>query len=148
MGGLTILRDAAKKPELFLWNGPIPRDVLTVWLRDHSVQVSEELATFWQLTGGGDFFESETILGPFGDPSVADDVTGVNEHHWNLAMPRWYLIFHMGTGGLSAVDQRDGGIVQLDCNTYKETARFVSFNEWYCQALRTQYGPRYGLPLD
>ena len=48
-------------------NGSIPKERLDEWLRQRDLEVPSELAELWQETGGGNLFESETILGPFGD---------------------------------------------------------------------------------
>ena len=65
--------DARVRPDLFHWNGPIDPSRLQAWVDGNSWlgPCPGDLLAFWQETRGGDVLESETILGPFGDESVA-----------------------------------------------------------------------------
>lgn len=73
-------------------NGSIPKERLDEWFRQRDLEVPSELAELWQETGGGNLFESETILGPFGDVLTGDDVDSVNEVHRGRGLNRGYLI--------------------------------------------------------
>src|SRR3989442_3494011 len=64
---LTLLEDARKRPDLFVWRGAIDPVRLDAWLLSRRLKVPRDLRFFWVQTGGGDFFEGETVLGP---PSV------------------------------------------------------------------------------
>lgn len=139
----TIFPDAHARPELFIWNGRIEMEVLERWLAAHSLAVPRDLFLFWMATGGGDVYESETILGPFGNPDNGDDVIGANLVYRQKGLPADYRVFHMGMC-VSAV-RADGVYVTLDATTYAPTAVFVSLEEWYVSVLRSEYAARYGL---
>jgi len=66
-----ILHDSAARPGVFFWFGALPTSQTKDWERENSICVPADLKTLWSLKGGGDLFESETILQPFGsaDPS-------------------------------------------------------------------------------
>jgi hypothetical protein len=110
------------------WIGPCPRDLLA----------------FWQETGGGDVFETETILGPLGDPQLGDDIAAVNREMRNRGMPERFLVFHVGLT-TSAIDTESGDYVELAPEDFHVLRRFVSLEEWYRATLRAEYGRRYGL---
>ena len=99
----------------------------------------------WCELGGGEMFESETILSPFGEKDLADDVDSVNEFHWNQGMPSDYLIFHTGIGGLTVVKLREGKYASVDENKYLIERNFDSIAEWYCETIRKEYSLRYRL---
>jgi hypothetical protein len=86
----SIYEDALARPDLFHWFG-ITETEFDRWLTTLPLRIHPGLVAFWRRTGGGDLFESETILGPL----VADDsdnVLVVNEVHWNKGLPRDMLI--------------------------------------------------------
>jgi hypothetical protein len=139
------MQDAARYPQLFVWNGTIESNQLEVWLQEHQLNLPQDLIELWKQTNGGDLFESETILSPFGDDSLGDDIEGVNEFHYSQGMSKNYLLFHLGTG-LSAVRLTDNYYVKLD-ESYQEIAQFQSLDDWYRDELRSEYGKRYNQHL-
>ncbi|ACG75090.1 hypothetical protein AnaeK_3880 [Anaeromyxobacter sp. K] len=110
------------------WLGPCPSDLLV----------------FWQDTGGGDVFETETILGPLGDPQMGDDIASVNRAMHSRGMPARFLVVHIGSL-VSAVDTGKGDYVELEPSTFRVLRRFASLDEWYGTTLRKEYRQRYGL---
>lgn len=97
------------------------------------------------MTGGGDVFETESLLEPFGGTDLGDNLLAVNLDLWSRGLGRHYLVFHRGIGGLSAVSQRDGTYAQLDEDSFRETRQFESFDRWYEEVLRDEYAQRYRL---
>src|SRR5829696_1738707 len=73
-----IMTDADLKPHLFLWNGDIAPEALDRWARDHDWPLPSDLRALWCATGGGEMFESEVILMPFGNPSP-DNVLHISD---------------------------------------------------------------------
>ncbi|MFM6209362.1 SMI1/KNR4 family protein [Planktothrix sp.] len=140
------MQDAARHPQLFVWNGTIESNQLELWLQEHQLNLPQDLIELWKRTNGGDLFESETILSPFGDDSLGDDIESVNEFHDSQGMSKNYLLFHVGTG-LSAVRLTDGYYVKLD-ESYQEIAEFQSLDDWYRDELREEYAKRYNLELE
>ncbi len=139
-----LQQDQSCRPELFVWNGPVARERLDEWLRQRGLELPDELLQFWQNTGGGELFETETILGPFGDRQLGDDVDSVNEFHYRRGMDRRYLIVHIGSV-LTAIRLSDNTWVVLDQDTYAELEEYDSFENWYVRVLRTDFADRYGL---
>jgi hypothetical protein len=142
---LTLLEDAKKRPDLFLWRGAIDHVRLDEWLQSRQLKVPPDLNFFWLQTGGGDFFESETVLGPFGHSNTADDVDTVNALHHRRGMPVDYLVFHTGASGLTAVSRSTGLYVQLNESRYLETGDFTSFESWYMDSIRSEFAHLYDL---
>jgi hypothetical protein len=129
-----LMQDSERYPKRFVWNGAISRDRLNIWLQKHNLNLPEDLIALWEVTGGGDLFESETILSPFGDANLGDDIDSVNEFHYSQGMKQDYLVFHVGTG-LSAVRLADGLYVTLTDN-YQELTEFFSLDDWYVGEVR------------
>lgn len=138
-----LMQDSVRHPKLFVWNGGIVGDRLNIWLQKHNLNLPEDLIAFWEITGGGDLFESETILSPFGDTYLGDDLDSVNEFHYSQGMKQDYLVFHVGTG-LSAVRLADGHYVTLRDN-YQELSDFFSLDDWYVGEVRSQFANQYNL---
>jgi hypothetical protein len=79
MSTLLVLQDSHRRPELFNWFGPIAAPRLSNCLKEHGFDACPaELFLLWERTGGGNLFESETILGPFGDPALGDGLVPTN----------------------------------------------------------------------
>jgi hypothetical protein len=143
----TLDYDARTRPDLFNWFGRMDSSELESWLAANQWigPCPEDLKTFWQETGGGDVFESETILGPLGDPQLGDDIAAVNRAMRERGMPERFFVFHAGLL-TSAVDTLSGDYVELAPKDFRVLRRFASLDEWYRTTLRAEYGRRYGLP--
>ena len=142
-----LLLDSRRSPGAFAWRGPIARERLRAWLRENRLMglVPDDLVALWEATGGGDYFESETILSPFGDVAMGDDVLGKRDLWRRNGLPMHYL--PIATGVFSAaLDTRTGTVVALDPETQRELARFPAVDAWYRETARRDLAPRYGLP--
>ena len=146
MSTSILTDDARARPDLFIWNGRMERTQLESWLASNKWIVScpRDLLTFWQETGGGDIFESETILGPLGDPEMGDELAAVNRAMKERGMPESFLVFHVGLV-TSAVYMPSGNYVELASEGFRVVRRFASLDEWYRSTLRAEYAQRYGL---
>jgi hypothetical protein len=135
----SFREDMARHPELFLFNGPIPRGELDVWLRKRNLTVPEDLKEVWCETGGGDVDQTETILGPYGNRELADDVDSVNELHWQRGMPVDWLIFATGIGELTVVKMSAGEYANVRYSSYEIHETFNSFADWYAKSIRPTF---------
>jgi len=141
---LTILDDAAKRPELFCWAGEIEYSVLDSWLKDRGWNVPEDLRYFWSQTGGGDFFDGETIFAPFSDLWANDSVDKVYKTQVNAGMPKHYLALHDGLR-FSAVNLLTHKYIFLDGHSYQVQEEFPSLEAWYVQGIRPDFAEGYSL---
>ena len=143
----TLTADIRTRPDLFRWNGRMDSAELRTWLANNEWLglFPSDLLAFWQETGGGDMFETETVLGPLGDPHLGDDISTVNREMRSQGMPERFLVYHVGML-VSAVDTVQGNYVELDQSDFHVLRRFASFDEWYVATLREEYRQRYGLP--
>jgi len=142
----TIYDDALARPDLFCWFGTSEPE-LEHWLRALPLLVHPGLVSFWRRTGGGDVFESETLLGPLA-VDESDNALKVNEFHWSKGLPREMFLFHVGIGlSASFVDRRRhrNRIYTLRSGTYEAVERFDTFGSWYRETIRSEYALRYRL---
>ncbi len=137
------MQDSARYPELFEWNGTIAPDRLQSWLQDRGLNLPQDLIELWEVTGGGELFETESILSPFADPHSGDDIDSVNEFHHSNGLAQQYLVFHVGTG-LTTVRLIDGCYVTLN-DIYQELSSFLTLDDWYIAEIRSEYAKRYNL---
>jgi hypothetical protein len=144
---LTILEDAAKRPELFCWAGAIEPGVLDSWLKDRGWNVPEDLRYFWCQTGGGDFFDGETIFAPFDDLWANDSVDKVYTAQVNAGMPKHYLALHDGLR-FSAVNLSTHKYMFLDEDSYQVQEQFPSLEAWYVEGIRPDFVDAYALVTD
>ena len=138
-----LMQDSDRHPKLFLWNDAIPANRLQAWLQDRNLKLPKDLIEFWEMTGGGELFETETILSPVCDIQFGDDIDSVNEFYHSQGMPQHYLVFHVGTG-ISAVRLTDGCYVYLN-DSYQELSEFLTLDQWYITEIRSEYAGRYKL---
>lgn len=89
--------------------------------------------------GGGDVDQTETILGPYGNRELADDVDSVNEFHWRKGMPADWLIFHTGLGGLTVVKMSTGEYANVQHDSFEVEETFNSFADWYEKSIRPAF---------
>ena len=147
MSASALTIDARLRPDLFRWNGGMDPESLRDWLSRNQWlgRCPADLLDFWQETGGGDVFESETILGPASDPSLGDDIASVNREMRSRGMPGEFVVYHMGLL-ISAVDTTRADFVEIEPSNFHVLRRFASLDEWYRTTLRNEYCQRYGLP--
>lgn len=145
----TIFEDGLARPDLFLWFGVNESD-FDKWLTELPLRVHPGLVEFWRRTGGGDVYESETLLGPL----VSDEgnnVLRVNESLWGRGLPQDLLVFHTGMCfSASFVDwpRHRNRIALLKSGSFEVERWFYTFNHWYQATLRSEYAARYGLISD
>jgi len=137
--------DAARRPRIFLFNGPILPAELDAWLNKRKLTVPDDLKQIWCETGGGDIFESETILGPYGNRELGEDVDSENEFHRQKGMPTDWLLFHTGLG-LTVVKMSTGEYASVREDSYDVQRIFKDLSDWYVNFIRKEYAGRYGLP--
>ncbi len=143
-----VLVEDSRVPGVFFGFGAIPKAELRDWLKRHALVLPPDLLTFWQLTGGGDVFESETILRPSvptppNASFVEDDIESANLAHNANGKPSELYLFQQGAF-LSAVRVSDQKYVTLT-KAYAVQDLFDSMDEWYVRTLRAEFGKRYGL---
>jgi hypothetical protein len=143
---MLLQNDRAKRPDLFHLLGPIPSVKLDAWLSERHLAVPNDLKEFWCEAGGGDLFESETILSPFGRSDLGDDVETLNQFHRHKGMPADWIIFHTGIGGLSVFQIPLGTYASVREGSYEVQQTFASFADWYANLIHREYASRYNLP--
>lgn len=140
-----ILADALVAPHLFQWNGAIDAELLVMWVQRHHWFIPTDLLEFWQLTGGGQVFETETFLSPVTD-NPEDSAEAVSRWHRQQGMLASLLIFHEGLQ-LSAVNTTGESDPYVSLELDRTVShRYPSLDDWYTQVLRAEYSARYGLP--
>jgi hypothetical protein len=137
-----ILRDADLRPDLFKWRGKLSIPALEHWEREHSLPLPKDLKQLWSTRGGGELFESETVLQPFG---AADyDLIGcVSEAFRKRGLDAESYVFHTGLWD-SVFRKSDGTLSSLEPTDMSQRSKFQDLADWY-KALRAEYGERYGL---
>lgn len=140
----TILDDALHKPNAFCWFFAIPATELQVWALCSGIPLPADLLEFWHTTGGGDVFESETILRPnvASRPNasfvVGDDTHSTNNTaHKAWGLPEHFLLFQVGAFR-SAVDLRTAEYVTLS-ESHSIESEFASLDDWYRRTLRAEF---------
>jgi hypothetical protein len=112
-----MMRDAEQRPELFHWHGPEGRTRLSEWAAAVGGKVPEDLLSLWASFGGGELFETETLLSPFGDPSIGDDIDGVTSFSRQRGLAEHWVVFHVGWG-MSAFNTIDGRFAWFEPQNY------------------------------
>ena len=140
-----LLNDAREHPRLFLWRGALNPEEIDKWSSPNHVQIPVGLKQLWAATGGGEIFESETILSPLtSDPEY--DIEATNEFYWRSGVDRSLLVFHVGAW-LSAVRNEPPNYVALDTVKFATRAEFRDIDAWYVDGVRKEYAQRYGLAV-
>ena len=139
----AILADSAQRPELFHWRGQIPTSKIESWERENRLTVPPDLKLLWSTTGGGDLFESETILQPFGS-SEDTLVLPVSETCWERGLADDNYIFHEGFR-VSCFRKSGALLITRNLSDLTYIAEFQDLNSWYRATLKAEYEQRYRL---
>lgn len=144
-----VLEDAKLNSRVFHPFGPIPAAELNDWLQRTGLALPPDLIEFWRLTGGGDIFDTETVLRPTvpTPPNacfVDDDIEGFNAVAEGQGKPLALYLFG-GSCLRSAIRLSDQKYVTLKDGQYTVDQVFDSFDEWYVRVLREEFAAQYGL---
>lgn len=144
---LLILQDAAQRPLLFWWNGGMDDVALDAWLLASPLcgKCPPDLRTLWLATGGGEAFETETIFGPSGKPTLEQDLLEVNAMLRERGLPDRFVVFARTCLGLGAVDLIGSDLVQLTDTDFSVEGRFATLDSWYVHTVRREFAGRYAL---
>ena len=126
--------DISDRPELFYFGGCIPES-----------EICQKINNLWKEIGGGDMFETETILSPIDESDLGEDIESINNYHYSKGLSKDFLIFHIGLGGLSAFSIKDERYCIIDSNDYKCGEWYKSLDEWYENHIRNSYMDKYNL---
>ena len=137
-----IVSDSKLRPDLFCWFGAIPSSEIAKWENDQSVSVPDDIKQLWAIKGGGDLFESETLLQPSGS-SQDNLVLPRSRWFWEKGLDRDHYVFHEGLY-ISTFRASSPGLCSLGCAHFDLISTFRSLDEWYL-LLRAEYSGRYGL---
>lgn len=129
-----LMKDAAERPRVFEWRGPIEAERVNLWSQSSSVRIPLDLRQLWIATGGGGIFESETILSPSEDDSEYS-IASANQSFWNSGGQRNLLLFHTGTW-ISAVRSERPFYVSMETETFTTVAEFEDLDSWYVGLVR------------
>lgn len=139
-----IRQDARRAPNAFIWQGAVPRVRLTTWCAQRGLTLPADLFELLRATGGGDLFESETLLAPFAGQDTGDDADGANAHHDAAGLPARYWLVVVGLE-LLALDRERGMYVSFSPANYEILAEYGTLEAWYLATIRAEFGSRYGL---
>lgn len=139
-----IIKDSDLRRDLFFWRGGISLSQIEKWEREQLISVPDDLKRLWNAKGGGDFFESETILQPLGDDED-DLVLPRSRWFWGRGLDSGHYVFHEGLY-VSIFRQSDDLLFSLDRTSFNLVATFRTLDDWYL-SLRAEYGDRYGMPV-
>ena len=137
--------DINMRPELFFFSGCIPKEDIIQKLSFMNINVPFALIELWNEIGGGEMFETETILSPIANSDLGDDIESVNYYHYKKGLSKDFFVFHVGLGGISAVSLNDERYVIIDETNYKCVKWFESLEKWYENHIRKEYEIKYNL---
>lgn len=138
-----ITEDSNLRPDLFDWRGGVSLSEIEKWESEQLVSAPDDLRQLWNTKGGGDLFESETILQPSG-PEEDDLVLPRSKWFWGKGLDSDCYVFHEGLY-VSTFRRSDDLLCSLNSSNFSEVGTFRTLDDWYL-SLRAEYGDRYGLP--
>jgi hypothetical protein len=141
-----LISDIAAYPAVFFLQGALPDASIPADI--HGMRPPEDLVAFWRCFGGGELFESETILLPTIRDTASltltkgDDVESVTAFQ-RAARPNVQgAVFHNGcwtstflTGNLFLVFNESDELI----------GSFNDLDSWYATVPRKAFAERYGL---
>ena len=139
-----LLRDSKLRPDLFSWTCSILLSDIEQWESEQAITVPEDLKQIWSLRGGGELFESETVLQPLGSPED-DLVIPRSKWLWGKGLESSHYVFHEGLY-VSVFQSAEESFVSLNSTDFRQIGSFQTLDDWYLHTLRAEYADRYGLP--
>ncbi len=138
-----IKSDIKKYPTILFPFGRIGAAELKKELNNYNFKFPSELVDIWSEFGGGDFFQTETILYPYQNEHI-DNIVDVNNFLIKEGMPVKYFAFHIGRGEVTAFLKEDNNrIVNLKRDSWQETYHYSSFKDWFADLRMELISMRY-----
>jgi hypothetical protein len=141
---LAILNDAKLRPELFVWAGMAEPARIAGWVQQQGWRVPDDLIELWVRTGGGDFFESETLFAPFSNLFAQDNLEIVNSSLWSRGMPKDLLAIHDGMQ-FTALVISSAQYAFVDEESFRIKQLFANLDSWYLTGIRPLFEEKYCL---
>jgi len=128
----TIKRALSDNPYIIFPYGAIEPEKLKSGLSKMNYQFPKELFDFWVEFGGGDLFETETILYPLeSDNNLIDCIWENNEFYYQQGLDKRYITFQQNPAQLTVFDTKTNEIVLLSNGDYIVRKKFDNFNAWF-----------------
>jgi len=130
---LELIHEQQKtNPSLLFAYGKIEETKLANELQKINYKFPNELIGFWKEFGGGDLFETETILSPF--PIANEfiyDIQTINQFHYSIGLDKNYIIFQENGSQMTAFDKQTNALVVLSKEDYSIENKFDNFENWF-----------------
>ena len=119
-------------PYVLFSYGAIEKQFLQRKLDTYSFQFPEELIQFWIEYGGGDLFETETILSPIpSDNEFIYDIEEINAFRYENGLDTKYLVFEENGCEMAAFDKYTKEVVIISKSDNKIENGFKNINKWF-----------------
>ncbi len=117
-----VKKEFKKNPYVLFRFGGIEKKTLKQELKKINFIFPMELIKFWVEFGGGDFFETETLLHHLTINNVLiDELIATNNFHYSQGLNEKYLIFKLNPAEVTTFDKETNEIVMFHCKKNKKT---------------------------
>lgn len=130
----TVKKALRKNPYVLFEYGVPEKKELETELNKYDFKFPKELIKFWQNFGGGDLFETETILYPVDTDNIEyDSMPVINRFLCKQEFDNNYYIFHTNNATVTAFHKQTHEIAVFDNEprNYKIEQRFKNIDEWF-----------------
>jgi len=128
----TVKEALKTNPSLLFAYGKIEETKLANELQKINYNFPDELIGFWKEFGGGDLFETETILYPLQSTNeLVDSLVPTNDFYHTNGLDNKYIIFQKNAAQLTVFDSQTDEIVLLSTGNYVVRKRFENFENWF-----------------
>lgn len=128
----TLQKELKVNPNIFVPYGRINKRILKNELQKYHFNFPKELIKFWINYGGGDLFETETILSPIpSEKEFVYDIKKINNFRHENGLSDKYIVFQENASEMTAFDKETNEIVILNKDKYEIEERFENINTWF-----------------
>ena len=130
----TVKKTLRKKPYMLFEFGLPNKKELDKELKKHDFAFPKELVKFWKTYGGGDLFETETILYPLDtDNTEYDSMPLMNRFFEEKGFNNDYYIFHTNNSTLAAFHKKTHEIVVFgnELTKFRIERHYKNIDEWF-----------------
>jgi len=125
---------------IFFEYNPVDKNVLFKELKKYNFSFPNELIHLWLELGGGDLFETYSILHPVhSELDWADDMITHNEYALSLGFDNEYFIFARDAGESAAFHKKNHKIVVFENQTFRKLKSYENITDWFQQMLYWHY---------
>jgi len=127
-----LKKEIKQNPRILSAYGALNKQLVISELAKYNFKFPTELVQFWIEYGGGDFFQTETILSPIhSDNEFIYDIIEINDFLHQKGLNENYIVFNESGAEVTAFEKHTHEVAIISNKDYKIKKLFNNISQWF-----------------